>query len=319
MYFYNGFCLDSCVDGMYKDEENYVCAFCTSPCETCYESSTYCLTCEEGTYLHNNDCVEECPEGYWDNADTRTCDTCDYRCSTCYEPYDNGNECHTCTSDDDCLYGATCNEATYVCKYSDTVCDGNDITVVGNPYCQACVEGYYLDGTACKDECPCGTYENTVELTCDVCNNACLCCYEGDSTSCSECHEGTYLLNGECLEYCPTGYYANDDTKTCDPCSVPCKTCSGPNVDDCITCYDEYWINGGECVTPCPDGSYENNDPTIPICSDCHVRCATCEDSTYTQCPTCVSPYVWFEDSCLVCSKCENKVGYFCNYEDDVN
>lgn len=68
-YILNEKCLNTCPDGMYKLELSYLrpnltaptCDNCTSPCQTCGENATQCLTCIPGFLLYGLDssCYED--------------------------------------------------------------------------------------------------------------------------------------------------------------------------------------------------------------------------------------------------------------------
>ena len=159
------------------------CILCDPYCKTCYDSSTFCMTCttsgqytaylyiDNTTYPINSTCLPVCPVGYFANKATQTCDPCNVSCTAC-------------------IYTAN--------------------------YCTACITNFYWYKYTCYDICPTKTYLESNLTNCTDCYQYCQVCI-GPSTACTECsivlpYIG-YLYNttnttGTCVTACPQGYYA---------------------------------------------------------------------------------------------------------------
>ena len=86
-------CTTECPSGQYGDNSTHTCIDCTSPCATCRNSSTTCLSCEGNSlYFHEYDCISECPDRYYPQSDL-TCSQCQLPCSTC----NNESSCLSCS------------------------------------------------------------------------------------------------------------------------------------------------------------------------------------------------------------------------------
>ena len=140
------------------------CEYCHPTCETCFNSSTNCLTCIPGTYFVNNQCLG-----------------CDLSCKTC-----SGGGANQCTS---CITG-------YYMNYEDNSCHPGCLLPLvphhsgGIDYCDTNCPGQYVywDQT-CSTTCPYPLIPTTS-------NGFDLCVYP--------CNVSDYLLwNGTCVNPCP--------------------------------------------------------------------------------------------------------------------
>jgi len=85
----------------------------------------------------------------------------------------------------------------------------------------------------CK--CPSGQYEVSSN-NCVNCDDACLSCFGGNSSSCYRCSDGYYFNGTDCTN-----------------CDTFCAICDGPDSSDCITCAPGYILYNQTCVF-CPSG-----------------------------------------------------------------
>jgi len=96
-FVYEGTCTDTCPIGY--GAINYVCQECESPCKTCVDSTTQCLTCD-GTdgkkWAFGYQCYTECPGGTTPNYEDFTCEGCLTGCSLCEKQ--NQKVCIKCES-----------------------------------------------------------------------------------------------------------------------------------------------------------------------------------------------------------------------------
>ncbi len=117
---------------------------CVSPCATCVNSATECLSCEAGAtpFLKDTTCFAgtSCGDGYWPNDEVtpKICDACSDPCATCS---------------------------------SATVC----IT------CNSTPTPYLHTGGTCVSTCPDPFYEATT--TCEACIDHCDACINGVTCS----------------------------------------------------------------------------------------------------------------------------------------
>ena len=119
---------------------------------------------------------------------------------------------------------------------------------------------------------------------------------------CKGCLPGFVLSNGTCVESCPSGTFLSlQDNLTCTgkpslslpialvlttstACSSQCGTCLGA-ADFCLTCKGNQLASDGKCVSSCPS----NTLATAGECTPCHLDCATCSGTSFSQCSTCPS------------------------------
>ncbi|ELP89365.1 protein kinase, putative, partial [Entamoeba invadens IP1] len=176
-----------CKDQFYYNKTTQLCETCSANCLTCYESSTFCLSCSDNKFLSSNKCVSideltdkckqlaafgsgcvRCVDGYYRNG--LDCVHCDEKCSTC----NTANGCFTC------------NLTNYKTNQGDCLPQNNIIgchVEVTQSGCLQCEKGYYsVNGNECA-KC---------ESTCKTCSLT--------QTKCTSCEESlVLLLNGSCV------------------------------------------------------------------------------------------------------------------------
>ena len=190
--FENGFCVESCGQGATPVNGNCQGSSCTSPCVTCSQSPTWCLSCDQssstpaldvgtGTCVADN--VNGCSSGFFLNNATNTCELCSTKCKECELSADSCFECHT--------------------FLTGNVLDWNDYT------CKP------------KDECSSNTYYDAATNTCPICNPVCATCTAGSNKNCLTCAaiNGNQLYfdseSNECVSACRLPFEADKSTNTC--------------------------------------------------------------------------------------------------------
>ena len=139
----------------------------------------------------------------------------------------------------------------------------------------------YFDSTACQPcDSGCTTCVNST-ASCNLCTSA-LCTGCSDFSTCSSCVARASLVESVCQ--CETVYYMQfiDQVYSCSLCSINCYTCS--DVTICESCTPDKILVGTTCV--CRANQYLNADNG---CSDCFSECASCSDSKFYSCKSCVS------------------------------
>lgn len=142
-----------------------------------------------------------------------------------------------------------------------------------------------------------------------ACTLPCRTCALTNTSSCLTCYTNTlistsvyfYASHSTCYTSCPSGTYAN--AYTCLDCSLTCQTCIG-TATNCTSCwanstYPYLYMSGstGSCRTLCPIYFYPDTSSSPVTCVPCVGRCSTCLNST--QCLSCVSPYYFYNSSCV--------------------
>lgn len=154
----------------------------------------------------------------------------------------------------------------------------------------------FLDGKACKPECPFGFYGNLTLGKCMPCSSPCQSC-SGSATNCKTCDitkDLRYLMNGTCKAKCDDGHTVPlvESDYVCKACSDNCKTCVG-KVGFCLTCKAEKpFLSTADntCHAQCPDGVTVLTDAKKKLCSGCSSVCATCS-GTADFCTSCRKDY----------------------------
>ncbi|EDR25983.1 hypothetical protein EDI_168200, partial [Entamoeba dispar SAW760] len=145
----NGYGCKRCKEGYYLTKD-MKCLKCDDKCETCYGTSTYCMSCSNDKYLRNDKTCQSnkelngtCLQILADGSGCGICKNGYYRngkgCSKCEK------ECLTCNQKDKCII---CGEgyfmsSTGICKSTTTIkgCKGEIDKEYG---CRECLTGYYL-------------------------------------------------------------------------------------------------------------------------------------------------------------------------------
>ena len=187
---------------------NRICEPCVSPCKTCVDSTTKCLSCQQDFFFFNstNKCVSDCGEGLYEEYLNRTCISCTAPCKTCTN---TTNTCLSCSTG--ILYNLQCifncpkkmYNDTSVCQDCPTQCSSCTSKVV----CTNCTSSYLLYNNFCITKCP-DTHAVITSGVCTKCSSTnCHKCYDNDL--CYICISDHSLLNGACLSECPAGYVTN--------------------------------------------------------------------------------------------------------------
>ena len=136
---------------------------CNSPCATCTEHPSKCLTCESCCgNLFNFECLEHCPVGTY--AVNNTCQYCSYSCATCI------GSATTCSS----------------CPESKVLYNG------------ACYDKcpYMMIGGICTFQCAAGLYKTPIN-ECKKCDSTCKTC-DTHPKNCTTCVQG-FSQKGVCV------------------------------------------------------------------------------------------------------------------------
>ena len=130
----------------------------------------------------------------------------------------------------------------------------------------------------CTKVCPVGTYANTTDRTCYLCDPACLSCAI-NSTYCYSCDTSLNYawLNYKCESPCPVGTFLSANLTNCTACSIYCTACSG-TATNCSACTPNgtnmaYYLNNF-CYQACPPTYY--GDPATITCKSCDPSCTLC-------------------------------------------
>ena len=148
-----------------------------------------------------------------------------------------------------------CESPCLQCDIGPTLCTQCDPTF-GAPYAS-------LETLQCYSTCPSGTYLDTVQGLCVMCESPCFTCTS--ATNCLSCdrteQNNTYInffgLDQQCYETCPT-ISVPSPSKICIECEAPCTTCAElPNM--CTNCTKGLYLYKQQCVEKCPFGLYSND------------------------------------------------------------
>jgi hypothetical protein len=64
IYYFNGQCLTSCINGTYLLSDMVTCQSCSAECATCSGIGTNCTKCANN-FLYNSRCVDACPTNFY--------------------------------------------------------------------------------------------------------------------------------------------------------------------------------------------------------------------------------------------------------------
>ncbi|OMJ74195.1 hypothetical protein SteCoe_26950 [Stentor coeruleus] len=304
-YLLSNQCVSSCPSGTYVPTTG-ICLACESPCATCSGSVTNCVTCPTGMLLYSGTCLSSCPSGVSVLVGS-TCEACNTKCLTCSGTVD------TCTSCSSSLYlqsGScvdSCSFGYIIIGTECKACNSNCFSCSGTTnYCISCNPGYYLYQNACYNPCPEG-YVASLSVCVEItdsgdCNSGCTASILSNNDCDAVCNvDACSYDNGNCnigAITCGSGYYELNNM--CYPCSYPCSNCL-VTASTCTGCQedkdtgDPLYLYNNECYTQCPSKTMLS----LPYCIDCDIRCASCALSAST-CLTCVSPYLLYNNQCIV-------------------
>lgn len=117
-------CVASCLPGMYSVvvvRGMVGCELCDAGCATCWNTSTYCLSCKEGRLLQAGVCVTQCSDLYYPDANTLSCLSCRSPCKTCSSILN----CTSCTNNMLLFFGQCvqiCPDGSYPNSTVCTIC-----------------------------------------------------------------------------------------------------------------------------------------------------------------------------------------------------
>ncbi|EGR34409.1 zinc finger lsd1 subclass family protein, putative, partial [Ichthyophthirius multifiliis] len=271
-------CVRNCNQGQYPNSQSGLCEFCDPNCQTCRDSKTSCLTCNNNQYLQTNQtCKDIClPNQYPDNA--RKCQPCNASCLSCI----NNTSCSTC-ADGNYLNSVTklCSPCSANCQYLNTntnrceQCNANCVACENGPTNDQCTEcqlnNFLTQDRKCVIACQQNQYVDALR-TCQQCNASCLTCQ--NAISCNTCN---------------AGYYINTRSNLCEKCDDNCQTCENGIVNNqCITCNNnQVLLQTKICADNCDNKQFEDQnkncqqcDPTCLTCSNSNT-CDTCEEGSY--------------------------------------
>jgi hypothetical protein len=290
LYLKENICVEDCGDGFHTKDDR-VCVECsTKNCEQCGDDDV-CKVCKTGFYLNeNNECINPCPSGTFGDDETGTCEKCPVGCTYCKSQ----TECIKC-NDGYSFYEGVC---TKPCP-AKTTSVVQQCVPCDQALCAECAPGdpkncvkceNYIYNGVCHEECPEGTYVNTLTKECIECDPKCKKC---DSEKCLECKSEFIMDDGECTNKCGEGK-ANVNG-ICEACEESgCKVCSS-NLKTCYECNKPAVLYEGKCVSSCPTGYYL--DTTTNSCDKCDYSCDTC--TSKDKCILCRAGYYKLDSSCL--------------------
>ena len=239
------------------------CLPCDSTCKTCFEgTSTECLSCDPPLVFYLNACYNLCPDGKYAEVSNNECMSCDANCVTCSTTSTN---CETCKTNEYKSLTNICNVCdTTLCK---TCIDSSN-------KCLSCNSPRFLENNNCVSKCQDGTYGDSLDNKCKICNAKCLTCNGPATTNCNSCVNGITLIGaGECKD-----------------CHSTCLTCTGFTSSYCITCQSSLYLKDNTCLVVCQVGTYSVETP-YKKCVNCYSSCSTCVGGNPVDCKVCKTNY----------------------------
>lgn len=201
------------------------------------------------------------------------------------------------------VYYDSKNECFQVCFTGCTSCvgDGFDKCL----FCNA-TSGYLefnrtddKNTISCLLACPPGFKENRISTPyCYKCHILCKECYGKNKDDCTKCSSFAFTIypiavTHACDYDCAKNMYLLSDF-LCELCDPLCGACKGKTNKNCTECtINSYQLIDvrvtSTCLDKCIDGTFLNT--ATRICEVCHASCATCLDSTNSNCLTCSSGF----------------------------
>lgn len=179
-YAFNGLCYVNCPSGSIAEVTNMTCLACNSPCGTCTQHPSKCLTCLSGNFFEFG-CVDSCPVGTY--SENKTCKYCAFECAACLG---SANTCIACP-DGQYLFEAKC-------------------------YAKCPIP---LVNGKCPNLCPAGYFTQAANGNCVKCSDKCKSC-DGAADKCTSCASGV-ASNGVCVPSCPANTLSVNGN--CVPCA----------------------------------------------------------------------------------------------------
>ncbi|EWS71087.1 DHHC zinc finger protein (macronuclear) [Tetrahymena thermophila SB210] len=193
-------CTDQCGPGYFQDLHQNMCQRCQKNCLICNDTNN-CLECLPTFQLQNNNKKNECtcPLNQTLNEESNTCEL---QCQDGYKP-DTMKCCET-------QYCSQCNKNSQICD--------------------KCNKDFpYLFQNSCRQECPEGYYQDTIEFQCKSCSPLCKLC-EKDSSNClscslpqhkiedssCKCNKNKVFFQNDCFIECPKYTMLSPDKMVCE-------------------------------------------------------------------------------------------------------
>ena len=181
----------------------------------------------------------------------------------------------------ECISDKKCHENCLTCdEYSEDIEHQN---------CTSCIDGLYLEGENCKENCSEGYGKNKEEKTCIKCEYDLCESFTINTCDCEKCI-GKYFLNSSNL---------------CSSCDESCEECID-DFDKCTKCDDNHFLLENKCYNCSNNCSIKEED---------NCKCKECNKGFYADkyiCKSCINNC----DKCSNSTKCENcKEGFFVNDE----
>ncbi|KAL4506323.1 hypothetical protein ABPG73_017057 [Tetrahymena malaccensis] len=315
---------------------------CDPTCGTCFGlGSNQCTSCVSGYALSGSTCLPACDpsckscssannansctdcfDGFFLNSN-KQCIQCQMPCKNCAK---SATQCTSCQNNTDYIFDSIKQTCNLVCNNTCSSCFApNDSTK-----CNSCIDGYYIDGTTCKQcKSPCSkcTQSPTKCIGCVAnyqinnqnecipqCDQSCNTCSKPqDKNSCITCNKGYTMVNSlcqQCTNPCSECQTSQTKCTKCAPSHILKENVCQPTCDDsCLTC--SKFIDPKSC-TSCNSGFYlsVNNKEVQGSCKQCSSFCQICKDGQ--SCQKCISGYLLQDNgscspicdaSCLTCSK----------------
>ncbi|KAM3128076.1 hypothetical protein pb186bvf_019839 [Paramecium bursaria] len=275
--------INNCLSNQYFSNQ---CEDCSIICLSCFESDSYCLTCN---VQRQNPPQCSCIDGYWEN--NLICQQCPFQCLSCT----NETDCQTCRGN---RQGSNC---TCLIGYDDGVSQNCQQCI---PNCNTCDKSGCLSCTSIRVRpqclCPDGYFEDS---GCQSCLFQCQTCQ--NQLACIKCKGDRSGSN--CL--CPTYKFDDQINVLCQDCIQYCSVCS--NNKDCQQCDTNRVFDGVKCG--CKQGFYES----AGVCIKCAQNCLDCNSSQCQQCAQlrggndckCNGGYYESNNNCIkcndICSTCQ--------------
>ena len=155
--------------------------------------------------------------------------------------------------------------------------------------CTSCIDGLYLEGENCKENCSEGYGKNEEDKTCIKCEYDLCESFISNTCDCEKCI-GKYFLNSSNL---------------CSSCDESCEECIDV-FDKCTKCDNNHFLFENKCYN-CPNNCSKTEQDSC--------KCLKCDKGFYVEkyiCKNCINNC----DECSDSTKCENcKEGFFVDDE----
>lgn len=249
---------------------------CNSTCSTCFgELSSNCLSCKDvNKVLYNNTCSDSCPPHTYNKQSI--CYTCPLTCYTCFN---ESHGCTVCAQNYNLWLGqciGQCPDGTYanesgICETCEYPC----LTCKSSTLCTSCLTSLFLTQFSCvlAEQCPAGTYGDTVLGLCNKCDISCSTCSGPTNSDCTSCDASVQLVKA---------------------------TSFGPSACKLMVCKDGQYY-------------FYNKTSRQPLCLDCNPECDTCNKSFPDSCTKCTKAFIEFPSTVnglVLCKTCGDLRGF---------